>query len=145
MFIFIDKYRNVWYNTRCDVQSGMSQQTETRRVVRVVEGAALEISAGSVNFVPSKTLANSGFSKFQIEYFYVFSPAFLSKRFCELKTGENIRRCTQAVEGSALENECPFWKLTSEKPLFYGVFRLSLKSKYPLVLSISSLLFPRCF
>ena len=28
MFIFIDKYRNVWYNTRCDVQSGMSQQTE---------------------------------------------------------------------------------------------------------------------
>ena len=43
MFIFIDKYRNVWYNTRCDVQSGMSQQTETRRVVRVVEGAALEI------------------------------------------------------------------------------------------------------
>ena len=43
MFIFIDKYRNVWYNTRYDVQSGMSQQTETRRVVRVVEGAALEI------------------------------------------------------------------------------------------------------
>ena len=39
----------------------------------------LEISAGSVNFVPSKTPANSGFSKFQIEYFYVFSPAFLSK------------------------------------------------------------------
>ena len=63
----------------------------------------LEISAGSGNFVPLKTPANSRFSKFQIEYFYVFSPAFLSKRFCELKTGENIRRCTQAVEGSALE------------------------------------------
>ena len=63
----------------------------------------LEISAGSGNFVPLKTPANSRFSKFQIEYFYVFYPAFLSKRFCELKTGENIRRCTQAVEGSALE------------------------------------------
>ena len=69
----------------------------------MVEGAALEISAEPVIFVPSKPPANSGFSKFQIEYFYVFSPAFLSKRFCELKTGENIRRCTQAVEGSALE------------------------------------------
>ena len=81
MFIFIDKYRNVWYNTRCDVQSGMSQQTETRRVVRVVEGAALEISAEAGNFVPSKTLANSGFPKIQIEYFLAFSPAFLSKGF----------------------------------------------------------------
>ena len=47
----------------------------------MVEGAALEISAGSVNFVPSKTPANSGFSKFQIEYFSAFSPAFLSKGF----------------------------------------------------------------
>ena len=49
----------------------------------------LEISAGSGNFVPSKTLANSGFSKFQIEYFYVFSPAFLSKGF--LSTLETTR------------------------------------------------------
>lgn len=59
----------------------MSQQTETRRVVRVVEGAALEISAEAGNFVPSKTLANSGFPKIQIEYFLAFSPAFLSKGF----------------------------------------------------------------
>ena len=51
------------------------------RVVREVEGATLEISAGSVNFVSSKTLANSGFSKIQIEYFLAFSPAFLSKGF----------------------------------------------------------------
>lgn len=73
--------------------------------VRVVDRTQLilEISAEAGNFVPLKTPANSGFSKFQIEYFYVFSPAFLSKRFCELKTGGNIRRCTQAVEGSALE------------------------------------------
>ena len=59
--------------------------------------------------------------------------------------GMNIWRCTQVVEGSALENEWPFWKLTAEKSWFYGAFQLSLKSKYPLVLSISSLLFPRCF
>ena len=51
------------------------------RVVRVVDRAALEISAGSGNFVPSKTLANSGFPKIQIEYFLAFSPAFLSKGF----------------------------------------------------------------
>ena len=41
----------------------------------------LEISAGPVIFVPSKTLANSGFPKIQIEYFLAFSPAFLSKGF----------------------------------------------------------------
>jgi len=34
-----------------------------------------------VNFAPLKTLANSGFSKIQIEYFLAFSPAFLSKGF----------------------------------------------------------------
>ena len=43
--------------------------------------AELEISAEPVNFVPSKTLANSGFPKIQIEYFLAFSPAFLSKGF----------------------------------------------------------------
>ena len=47
----------------------------------MVEGAALEISAEAGNFVPSKTLANSGFPKIQIEYFLAFSPAFLSKGF----------------------------------------------------------------
>ena len=71
--------------------------------VKNLPSIALEISAGSVIFVPPKNPANSGFSKFQIEYFYVFSPAFLSKRFCESKAGGNIRRCTQVVEGSALE------------------------------------------
>ena len=76
-----------------------------------------------MNFVPSKPPANSGFSKFQIEYFYVFSPAFLSKRFCELKTGGNIRRCTQAVEGSALEIGIASWNAPPEKVLIYAGFR----------------------
>ena len=47
----------------------------------MVEGAALEIFPAPVRFVPSKTLANSGFPKIQIEYFLAFSPAFLSKGF----------------------------------------------------------------
>ena len=51
------------------------------RVVRVVEGAALEIFGSSGRFVPSETLANSRFPKIQIEYFLAFSPAFLSKGF----------------------------------------------------------------
>ena len=100
----------------------VEKQAAIRRVVRVVEGAALEISAGSVNFVPSKTPANSGFSKFQIEYFYVFSPALLSKRFCELKTGGNIRRCTQAVEGSALEIVPAIWNAPLVEPFIFQGF-----------------------
>ena len=112
----------------------VEKQAAIRRVVRVVEGAALEISAGSVNFVPSKTPANSGFSKFQIEYFYVFSPAFLSKRFCELKTGGNIRRCTQAVEGSALEIVPAIWNTPWRKSLFFKASR-ALKRLEPLAFS----------
>ena len=61
-----------------------------------------------MNFVPSKTPANSGFSKFQIEYFYVFSPAFLSKIFLNdfwaVKIGlKYTRRVVREVEGAALE------------------------------------------
>ena len=61
-----------------------------------------------MNFVPSKTPANSGFSKFQIEYFYVFSPAFLPKIFLNdfwaVKIGlKYTRRVVREVEGAALE------------------------------------------
>ena len=77
-----------------------------------------------MNFVPLKTPVNSRFSKFQIEYFYVFSPAFLSKRFCKLKTGGNIRRCTQAVEGSALEirvDASPHFSISHEETSDFDV------------------------
>ena len=59
------------------------RETQTYEIIEDVAQmkSELEISAGSVNFVSSKTLANSGFSKIQIEYFLAFSPAFLSKGF----------------------------------------------------------------
>ena len=69
------------------------------------------------SFRPPEILDIKGFSKSKIEYFSVFSPAFLSKKIFELKADGNIRRCTQVVEGSALENLRPFGSFVRRKTL----------------------------
>ena len=75
-----------------------------------------------MSFVPSKTPAISGFSKFQIEYFYVFSPAFLPKIFLNdfwaVKIGlKYTRRVVREVEGVALEIS-----FSKRKPIFRKAF-----------------------
>ena len=62
-------------------RSAFVRHYEKGSFVHSSDNECLEIFPAPVRFVPLKTLANSGFSKSQIEYFFVFSPAFLSKGF----------------------------------------------------------------
>ena len=57
---------------------------------------------------------------------------------------ENMWRCTQGAEGAVLENKRPFWSCLSENPRFFKVLEVSSRRKIFVVLSIGSLLFPRC-
>ena len=87
----------------------------TWRCTQVAEGSALEMVDQTVRFVHPKIQQSCGFVSVQkSEYFAVLPCCSVLSIFQNFRL--NIWRVVRVVEGAALENECPFWKLTSEKP-----------------------------
>ena len=69
---------------------GNDFRIDIRRVVRVVEGAALEILRGAVRFVHQKPCSHAGFTRFEKLNNLLFFPSVLSKAlFYRKKAGKN--------------------------------------------------------
>ena len=114
-------------------QSGLGEDT-TWRVVRVVEGATLEIGIASWNAPPEKVLIYAGFRGFEDEKIFEFSPSVLP--IFQSGLGEHTTwRVVRVVEGATLEKSCAarhlgFESLTLRQPekpvlpasLFYSRF-----------------------
>ena len=82
----------------------VEKQAAIRRVVRVVEGAALEIGIASRNAPPEKFLIYAGFRGFENEKIFEFSPSVLP--IFQSGLGEHTTwRVVRVVEGATLENE----------------------------------------